>query len=168
MPAPLVAEARALVPAGVDVIAGGETRQETVHLALGQVSSDRVVVHDAARPFASVDLVARLLAALDGAEGAVLGVPVDETVKRVSGTEVVETVDRSDLWRSQTPQAFSTSSLKAAHERASEEEVVVTDDAQLIERYGGRVVMVEGSPRNIKLTRPEDFVVAEAMLGAMS
>jgi 2-C-methyl-D-erythritol 4-phosphate cytidylyltransferase len=149
-----------------DVVAGGVTRQESVARGLERVTADRVVVHDAARPFVTAEDVVRTLAALDGFEGAVVAAPVEETLKRVSGDRAVETLDRSHLWRAQTPQAFHVDVLRAAHERAAADDFEATDDAQLLERYGGRVAVVRGSRRNLKLTFAEDFAVAEAMLSA--
>jgi 2-C-methyl-D-erythritol 4-phosphate cytidylyltransferase len=147
-----------------DVVAGGVTRQDSVARALERVTADRVVVHDAARPFVTADDIDRTLAALDEFDGAVVAVPVDETLKRVRDDRAVETLDRSDLWRAQTPQAFRVDVLRAAHARAAGDGFDATDDAQLLERYGGRVAVVGGSRRNLKLTFAEDFAVAEAML----
>ena len=166
MPSALVTAAEEIVPPGVEVVEGGPTRQDSVRLALRNVSAPEVLIHDAARPFATAAMVGRLLEALAGADGALLAVPVDETLKRVAGERVAATVDRSELWRSQTPQAFVTSRLKDAHDRAERESFHATDDAQLIERYGGTVAVVEGAPENIKITRAEDFSIAEALLRA--
>lgn len=151
---------------GVSVTPGGATRRDSVAAGLGLVEAPRVVVHDAARPFASPELVARVIAALSHADGAIAAVPVDETVKRAANQHVLETVDRTALWRAQTPQAFVTAVLREAHDRARRDGFDATDDAQLVERYGGTVVIVEGSRSNIKLTSPDDFVLAEAMVAA--
>ncbi|MDQ5815828.1 MAG: 2-C-methyl-D-erythritol 4-phosphate cytidylyltransferase [Actinomycetota bacterium] len=151
----------------VAVVEGGGTRQESVANGLAHVTSDLVLVHDAARPFAPVDLARAVLKATEAAEGAVPAVPVDETIKRVEAGSVVETVDRSTLWRVQTPQAFRTAALADAHRRSRSEGFVATDDAQLIENYGGRVVVVRGTRTNIKLTYPEDFALAEAIAGGL-
>jgi 2-C-methyl-D-erythritol 4-phosphate cytidylyltransferase len=148
----------------VVLVAGGESRQQSVHNGLEHVESNRVVVHDAARPFVTVDAVQRVLDALDGADGAVTATPLEETLKRVSGAVVVETVERKGLYRVQTPQAFRTSALKAGHRRARSEGFEGTDDAQLVERYGGLVCVVAGSRTNLKLTFAEDFRLAEAVL----
>jgi 2-C-methyl-D-erythritol 4-phosphate cytidylyltransferase/2-C-methyl-D-erythritol 2,4-cyclodiphosphate synthase len=148
------------------VAEGADTRQGSVTNGLALAASERVVVHDAARPFATPELVLRSLAALEGYDGAVVAVPLADTLKRVDGRRVLETVPRAGLWRAQTPQAFRTEALQTAHERAAAEGFDATDDAQLVERYGGTVAVVEGSSSNIKLTYPEDFVFAEALLAA--
>lgn len=155
-------------PVELILVRGGTTRQESVAAGLEEVTSSAVVVHDAVRPLLTVDLVRRVLEALREADGAVAAVPVVETLKRAVGREVQETVARAGLWQAQTPQAFKTERLRAAHALARRESFVGTDDAQLIERYGGSVALVEGSRRNIKITYPEDFVLAEAMMRLQS
>ena len=147
----------------VSVVAGGETRQDSVRNALAQVTAERVLVHDAARPIIDLKLVRDLIDALDGWDGAIAAVPVDETLKRVDGVAIVETVDRSNLWQAQTPQAFKTAVLKDAHARAAEDGMTATDDASLVERYGGRVRVMTGDRTNIKVTYPEDVLLAEAL-----
>lgn len=143
--------------------AGGRTRQESVRAGLAEVRTATVVVHDAARPFASPDSVRAVCAALTHADGAVIAVPLEDTVKEVDGERVIATVDRSRLWRSQTPQAFKAAFLREAHERALAEGFSATDDAELVERAGGTVAVVPGSPRNIKITRPSDLELAELL-----
>lgn len=120
-------------------------------------------MHDAARPFAPAELFSAVLNALEHADGAVTGVPVDQTLKRVRDERVLETVDRAALWSVQTPQAFRTEALLKAHESARAEGFIGTDDAQLIERSGGTVMMIRGTRSNMKLTYPEDFVLAERL-----
>lgn len=149
----------------VVVVEGGPTRQESVANGLLRADTENVLVHDAARPFIDVALVHRLADALGSSDGVIPVVLVGETVKEVDGSRVVRTVDRSNLALSQTPQLFRTEPLKRAHERATDEGYVSTDDAELIERYGGDVRTVPGSWRNIKLTYAEDFELAEVMLG---
>jgi len=143
--------------AGADVVvAGGETRSGSVRAGLAAVPghAEIVVVHDAARPLAGPVLFERVVDAVRrGADGAVPGVPVADTLKRVSGDRVVGTVDRADLVAVQTPQAFRAAVLRRAHESAAE----ATDDAALVERAGGTVVVVPGDPRNVKVTRPADL-----------
>jgi 2-C-methyl-D-erythritol 4-phosphate cytidylyltransferase len=145
--------------------AGGLTRQDSVANGLRLVRSQRVVVHDAARPLADVALLERVLAALDHVDGVTPGVPVDETIKRVGEGFALETVDRTHLWRAQTPSAFVTETLRAAHQRAAEEGFVGTDEGQLVQRYGGRVAIVPGSRMNIKVTYPEDVHLVESLMG---
>jgi 2-C-methyl-D-erythritol 4-phosphate cytidylyltransferase len=149
------------------VVAGGATRAESVRAGLAAVPADAdvVVVHDAARPLATVVLYAAVVAAVRaGADGAIPGVEVTDTLKRVDGTcepsVVVGTVDRAGLVAVQTPQAFRAEVLRAAHASGGD----ATDDAALVETHGGKVVIVSGDPRNLKLTGPRDLVVATALL----
>ena len=151
--------------AGLDgwrAVTGGNTRADSVQAGLAALTAARgqpVLVHDAARPFVSRTHVERLLAALDVADGAVPALPVPDTLKRGDGL-IDETVSREGLWRAQTPQAFRFGRLKAAYRRwpATEEP---TDDASVMERAGGHVAMVPGDPMLMKLTYPEDFLMAE-------
>lgn len=168
VPEDLIELARAEAPDDLILTVGGPTRQESVWNGLQLVSSDRVVVHDAARPMVTTALVADVLAALDDITDAVVAaVPVDETLKLVRhGETVAETIDRSRLWRAQTPAAFKTACLKTAHERALAESFVGTDESQLVERAGGAIKVVPGTRDNMKVTFPEDFAVVEAMLEA--
>ena len=149
---------------GWRAVTGGRTRAESVQAGLAALSGGRqeaVLVHDAARPFVTRAHVERLLAALELADGAVPTLPVPDTLKRGDGL-VEETVSREGLWRAQTPQAFRFGRLKAAYRRwpASEEP---TDDASVMERAGGSVAMVPGDPLLMKLTYPEDFMLAEQL-----
>lgn len=147
------------------VVAGGATRSASVRAGLAEVPEgvQVVVVHDAARPMAPPGLfVAVLQALVDGADGAVAAVPVADTLKRVGPDgAVVETVDRTGLWAVQTPQGFRLDVLRAAH--AGEPEA--TDDAGLVEAAGGRVVVVPGDRRNLKVTDPADLALLEAFVG---
>ncbi|MDB5474920.1 MAG: 2C-methyl-D-erythritol 2,4-cyclodiphosphate synthase [Phenylobacterium sp.] len=152
---------------GWRAVTGGRTRAESVQAGLAGVTAGRnqpVLIHDAARPFVSREHVGRLLAALDLADGAVPALPVADTLKRGEGL-VDETVSREGLWRAQTPQAFRVGRLKAAYRRwpANEEP---TDDAAVLERAGGHVAMVPGDPMLMKLTYPEDFLLAEHLAGS--
>lgn len=143
-------------------VAGGSTRSASVRAGLAAVPADAeiVVVHDAARPLASAALCQRVIDAIRaGADAAVPGVPVVDTLKRVSDTRVVETVDRTGLVAVQTPQAFRSAVLRAAHDGDPD----ATDDAALVERVGGSVVVVPGEPRNLKVTEPDDVRVLEAL-----
>lgn len=154
------------VPAEVRVVAGGATRQESVRRALEGLAADVVLVHDAARPLAPSDLaddVARCV--LDGADAVVPVMPVADTVKEVDAFgQVVRTVDRDTLRLVQTPQGFKRAVLLAAHAAAESAGDLATDDAGLVERNGGSVVVVPGSPEAFKVTRSLDLVVAEALL----
>lgn len=149
---------------GWRAVTGGNTRADSVQAGLAALTAARgqpVLVHDAARPFVTRTHVERLLAALDVADGAVPALPVPDTLKRGDGL-IDETVSREGLWRAQTPQAFRFGRLKAAYRRwpATEEP---TDDASVMERAGGHVAMVPGDPMLMKLTFPEDFLMAEQL-----
>jgi 2-C-methyl-D-erythritol 4-phosphate cytidylyltransferase len=150
-------------PADVRVATGGATRSASVRSGLQCVPEDAevVVVHDAARPLATAALFARVVAAVRaGADAAVPGLPVTDTVKRVRDERVIETVPRDDLVVVQTPQAFRRAALEQAHAGAA----VGTDDAALVEAAGGTVVVVEGEPRNLKVTVAGDIELARALI----
>ncbi|MET7299704.1 2-C-methyl-D-erythritol 4-phosphate cytidylyltransferase [Embleya sp. NPDC005575] len=165
---------RAHLPAKspVRVVAGGATRQESVRLALAAVSPeyDVVLVHDAARPFVPARVVEAVIAAVtDGADAVVPALPVVDTVKEVSSADgaetVVRTVDRSLLRAVQTPQGFRRAVLARAHAEAGEfGGEGATDDAGMVERLGGTVVVVPGSEEAFKVTRPFDLLLAGALL----
>ena len=140
------------------LVTGGASRSDSVRAGLDAVPAGAgvIVVHDAARPLATASMFAAVIAAVRaGADGAITAVPVVDTVKRVRGADVVETLDRGELVAVQTPQAFRASALRAAHAGGSD----ATDDASLIERGGGRVVIVDGDVRNRKLTTMDDLMV---------
>ena len=146
------------------VVGGGETRSQSVRNGLAAVpdTAEIIVVHDAARPLAGPQLWADAIEAVRlGADAAICAIPVADTVKRVGGGHVVATVPRADLVAVQTPQAFRAGALRNAHARGGE----ATDDSALVEAGGGRVVVVNGSPANIKITHPEDLLVAAALVG---
>lgn len=156
------------VPRVLAVVAGGEERQDSVRLALEKISSEAawVVVHDAVRPMVTPDLVERVLAAARIPGAATCGWPVRETVKMVQDSVVDKTLPRDGLWLTQTPQAFRRELLREAHDKAAREGFRGTDDAMLVERLGGRVAMVEGLARNIKITTPEDLKTVRMLLGS--
>jgi 2-C-methyl-D-erythritol 4-phosphate cytidylyltransferase len=141
-------------------VAGGATRSESVRAGLAAVPAEATIVcvHDAARPFASADLFAAVIkAVVDGADGAVPGIAVTDTIKRIGADNVVvDTPPRETLVAVQTPQAFRASALRAAHAGGSE----ATDDATLVELCGGRVVVVTGEQTNRKITNRDDLTWA--------
>jgi 2-C-methyl-D-erythritol 4-phosphate cytidylyltransferase len=146
-------------------VPGGATRTASVWAALGALPDvDVVLVHDAARPLVTRAILDRCIAAVrDGAVGAVAGWPASDTLKQVDEQRrVVGTPDRRRLWHAQTPQAFPRALLERAY--AAWDGSDATDDAALVERDGGTIVMVEGSATNLKVTRPEDVAVAETLL----
>ncbi len=151
-------------------VAGGQTRQESVRRgleALEVMAPEYVLIHDAARPFLTADLATRLLAALDDHEGAIAAEPVTDTLKRASADGLIaDTVDRANLWRAQTPQAFRFPDILSAHRRAAAAgKDTFTDDAALAEWAGLRVQLVASPGNNMKLTTREDFALAERLLG---
>ena len=141
------------------VVTGGDSRQASVRAALKTVPErfDTIVCHDVARPRATPELFAKVLAALGRADGAVPGVPAPDTVKRVADGLVTETLARDTLMLIQTPQAFHRLALEDAHLAAKSEEDAATDDAALLERAGFQVAVVAGDPANRKVTLPEDL-----------
>lgn len=150
-------------PAVAAAVTGGATRSASVRAGLGALRDDLevVVVHDAARPLASRALFDAVISAVRaGADAAVPGVPVADTIKRVDGNRVVETVDRASIVAVQTPQAFRADALRAAHAAAGD----ATDDAALVEAAGGFVVVVPGEAGNFKVTEPIDLERAAAVL----
>jgi 2-C-methyl-D-erythritol 4-phosphate cytidylyltransferase len=153
-----------------DVVVGGDTRQASVRCGLAAIADgvEVVVCHDAARPFASADLFARVVEAVrsGGAEAAVPVVPSPDTVKRIAEGLVVETIPRGQIAFAQTPQAFRADVLRRAHEEALRTGLTATDDAMVVEAIGSRVVVVEGEVGNFKITTPEDLRRAEALLAA--
>jgi 2-C-methyl-D-erythritol 4-phosphate cytidylyltransferase len=150
----------------LEITTGDATRQGSVSNGLALIDTEGVVVHDAARPLAPTELVSSVIAALADADAVIAAVPVDETLKRVDdGSRVIETIDRSVIWRAQTPAAFRVDVLRDAHRRADDEGFTGTDESQLVERYGGTVRIVPGHRDNLKVTFPEDVALAEAMMG---
>lgn len=150
-------------PGAVSVTTGGATRSESVRRGLARVPADAgiVVVHDAARPLASAELFAAVIAAVRaGADAAVPGLAVADTLKRVEAGVVVATVERGGLVAVQTPQAFRAAILRAAHGAGGQ----ASDDAGLVEAAGGRVAVVPGEATNFKLTAPGDVALARAVL----
>jgi 2-C-methyl-D-erythritol 4-phosphate cytidylyltransferase len=150
----------------VVAVAGGSTRADSVRAALAAVPSDAdiVVVHDAARPLASPLLFAAVIAAVRaGADAAVPALAVTDTVKRIDGDHVIETVPREGLVVVQTPQAFRSEALRRAHATAAD----ASDDAMLVEQSGGDVRIVAGEARNLKITVPDDLEVAASLIEVM-
>jgi len=152
------------------VVRGGERRQDSVYQGLCAISDecDGVLVHDGARPLVRAHDVRVAMREVRNGRGALLGVPVVDTIKQVdrASMRVGGTLDRSMLWAAQTPQLALTSELRAAHERATREGVDVTDDAALLERAGVEVVMVASTSENFKVTLPADVARAEMLLRA--
>jgi 2-C-methyl-D-erythritol 4-phosphate cytidylyltransferase len=162
---------RALLGADVVVVAGGATRADSVRCAMAALPSnvDVVLVHDAARPFVPPAVVEAVIAAVRTGHDAVVPVlAVADTIKRVAADgRVVETLSRSQLYATQTPQGFRPDVLAAAHAAGNVAGAEVTDDAMLVERLGRQVWTVPGAEEAFKITRPDDLRRAEAVLAGL-
>ena len=158
----------------ISVIRGGDSRQDSVALALREVSADAeiILVHDAVRPFVTVEQITRVIEEARKCQAAILGIPAMDTVKEVKRASLPEdvalitgTIPRERVVLAQTPQAFSARLLREAFARAEADGVNVSDEAGLVERLGHDVHVVLGSERNIKITRPADMDLARFYLG---
>src|SRR5262249_23694270 len=146
---------------------GGAERQDSVRLgleALAEHKPDRVLIHDGARPFPDASLIDRVINGLDTAPAAIPALPLGDTIKRVENGRVVETIDRSRLWRAQTPQGFHFNGILAAHQRMAGR--VLTGDAAVAEAAGLAPLIVAGSEENLKVTTAEDLAAAGRLLAA--
>lgn len=150
------------------VVCGGAERQHSVWNGLMAMEDatpeDLVLIHDGVRPFVTPEILQAAAAAAREYDGAVVAVPVKDTVKVASDGIITHTPPREGLWLAQTPQAFRYGIIRAAYEKAADDGFLGTDDASLLERQGGRLKIVTGDYQNIKITTPEDLVLAEAFL----
>lgn len=149
------------------IIAGGAERQDSVQNALVALTDecDIILVHDGVRPFVTRDMINRVAEAAREFQAAAVGVQAKDTIKEAQTDDfVVKTLPRQNLWLVQTPQAFQSAVLRKAYEAAYRNNFCGTDDASLVERIGVRVKMIAGSYENIKITTPEDLIIAEALL----
>ncbi len=156
-------------PPQIIAVSGGATRSESVRSALGAVGAgDPVLVHDAARPLLTPAIAQQVIQALvadASADAAIAAMPVTDTIKRAdAGGAVRETLDRGELWAVQTPQVFRRAALERALDVPADELARATDDAWLVERAGGKVIVVRASEENLKVTSPLDLRVAELLL----
>jgi 2-C-methyl-D-erythritol 4-phosphate cytidylyltransferase len=154
----------------VNLVIGGKRRQDSVYNGLRAMDGhDGVVaIHDGVRPFVTPSQIAECIAGAEANGACMLGMPVGDTLKRVGPSGIIEeTVLRNNMWQAQTPQAFQYALIRSAHDRAAKEGFAGTDDASLVERYGGNVNIIKGSADNIKITHPEDLAIAEALLAAI-
>jgi len=147
----------------ISVILGGCKRQDSVYQALQWIDGsdhecDFVIIHDGVRPFVSTDLILRLWEARSD-EAVIPGIAILDTVKRCDGKNIQETLDRDKLVRAQTPQLFDYKLLKRGYEKLLKDRAVVTDDAHVIERMEKKVTVIEGDPKNIKITLPQDLPI---------
>jgi len=152
------------------VVPGGKERQDSVYNALKVLKKEAeelevILVHDGVRPLVTPTLVGQVVAAARRHGAAILGIPCQDTLKRVnSRKEVLDTVDRRGLWQVQTPQAFRAALLWQAYQEAMNRGFYATDEAALVEALGKPVMMVSGSPLNLKITTQDDLKLAEAFL----
>src|SRR5438270_2322907 len=148
-------------------VPGGPERQDSVRLgleALAERKPERVLIHDGARPFPTPELIDRVIDGLDRAPAAIPALPLGDTIKRVEDGRILETIDRSQLWRAQTPQGFHFDAILAAHRQMAGR--VLTDDAAVAEAAGIAPLIVAGSEENLKVTTAEDLAAAERLLAA--
>ncbi|NKB82320.1 MAG: 2-C-methyl-D-erythritol 4-phosphate cytidylyltransferase [Nitrospirales bacterium] len=153
----------------IRLVQGGAQRQDSVRHGLEAIYKDfdLALVHDAVRPFLSIKMVREAIEGASQHGACIVAVPMRDTIKRVKHGEMVDsTLDRESLWLAQTPQVFRTALLREAHKQGIRDEIQATDDAALVERLGHPVAIVEGSAENMKITRPEDLVIGEAILAS--
>lgn len=159
---------REIMPKGVEpkIVDGGATRQESMNCGLAATSDDvdLVCVHDAARALVSIERTRECLRTAQAVGAALLAIPAADTLKRVTGSQVTETLDRSSIYYAQTPQIARRDWFLEAAARANDEGFTATDDASLLEHAGRPVAVVSGSTGNLKITRPDDLPVARALL----
>lgn len=149
----------------IKVIPGGKERQDSVRNGLNSIyKCDMVMIHDGVRPFVTEDIINMAIEETNKYGATTVAVPAKDTIKSVDGDGfVIETLERKKLWQIQTPQTFRYEIIKEAFDRAYADGFYGTDDAALVERLGYKVKIVEGSYQNIKITTPEDMVIAEAI-----
>lgn len=149
------------------VVDGGSQRQESVYNALLVVEekTNIVLIHDGARPFVTHEMIERCIHGALEFDAASTGVPIKETIKIITKNQIVkDTPNRENIWVTQTPQAFKLDVIKSAHQYAIEQKITGTDDAMLVEQMGKKVKMVKGDYQNLKITTPEDLIIAETIL----
>jgi len=156
----------------VDLVAGGRTRQGSVHNGLQAIAAaedDLVVIHDAVRPFVRQSELAACIETAENFGASILALKAFDTLKHAdTDGQISGTIDRESIWLAQTPQVFRYGAIQAAHARAKEEGIVVTDDAALMEMAGQAVHIVPGSRWNIKITTPEDLTLADSIAQVFS
>jgi len=152
---------------GVQKVAGGDERQDSVYKALQVVKgADVVVIHDTARPFATKEMYKEGIEnVLRGYDASITAVPSRDTIKEVENGEVKKTLNREKLYVVQTPQTFKFEVLKEAHDFAKEKGILGTDDAYLVEKIGGKIAVNKGSVLNFKITTKEDLILANCLAG---
>ncbi len=154
------------------LVAGGPTRQDSVKNGLAALAEDDldqpqrpILIHDGARPLFDSKRLSMLIDIVCQTGACTIGVPVKDTIKNVENDKITDSPDRSRLWQAQTPQGFQYQLIKEAFDQAAADGFIATDDASLLERLGHPVQMLKGDYRNIKVTTPEDILIAVALLG---
>ena len=154
----------------IEVVEGGETRQQSVYngLRISDEESKLICVHDGVRPFVTLALIEKVIKASMEHDGAILAAPSTDTIKKVMGDQILETLPRQTIWRAQTPQVFSKPALKEAIQIAIDEKLEGTDEASILEKIGYQIGFVEGSSLNIKITTKEDWIFAKAIYNELN
>ena len=149
----------------IEVISGGKTRQESVNngLKISDKESELICVHDGVRPFVTLSLIEKVIKASMEHDGAILAAPSSDTIKKIMGDQILETLPRETIWRAQTPQVFSKAALEEAIQIAIDENLKGTDESSILEKIGYQIGFIEGSPLNIKITTKEDWIFAKAI-----
>ena len=149
----------------IEVISGGKTRQESVNngLKISDKESELICVHDGVRPFVTLSLIEKVIKASMEHDGAILAAPSSDTIKKIMGDQILETLPRETIWRAQTPQVFSKAALEEAIQIAIDENLEGTDESSILEKIGYQIGFIEGSPLNIKITTKEDWIFAKAI-----
>jgi len=151
----------------IEILSGGTDRQDSVYngLLAAELEDSLVIIHDGVRPFVPPELIGVCVSIARDTGACVPGIPAGDTLKKVDKTGKIEqTIPRNSVWQVQTPQVFRYSLIREAHEKARQEGFRATDDSQLVERVGGSVKIVNGSRYNMKITDPEDLIIADAIL----
>jgi len=154
----------------IEVVEGGETRQQSVYngLRISDEESKLICVHDGVRPFVTLALIEKVIKASMEHDGAILAAPSTDTIKKVMGNQILETLPRETIWRAQTPQIFSKPALKEAIQIAVDEKLEGTDEASILEKIGYQIGFVESSSLNIKITTKEDWIFAKAIYNELN
>ena len=149
----------------IEVISGGKTRQESVNngLKISDKESELICVHDGVRPFVTLSLIEKVIKASMEHDGAILAAPSSDTIKKIMGDQILETLPRETIWKAQTPQVFSKAALEEAIQIAIDENIEGTDESSILEMIGYQIGFIEGSPLNIKIATKEDWIFAKAI-----
>lgn len=150
----------------IKVVKGGKKRQDSVYNGLKSIEEcyDIVVVHDGVRPFISPEKIDETIEMCNKYDGVVIATPAVDTMKEVNNSLIIKTLNRTNIWQVQTPQTFRREVLERAFEKANKNNFIGTDEASLVEHLGARIVVLRGDRRNIKITTPEDILIAEVLI----